>query len=82
MRVVFSEMSQASNPRLLFVDEGFGALDSANFSNICKCLSRLKTRFRTMVLISHIDEIQTYITEFVRVKKDERGLSIVQYGSR
>ena len=82
MRIVFSELSRSSNPRLLFIDEGFGSLDSTNFINLCKCLSQLKSRFRSLILISHIDEIQTYITDFIRVKKDERLLSHVQFGGR
>lgn len=80
MRIVFAEMSQAANPRLLFIDEGFGALDSAHFSNICRCLAMMQSRFRSIILISHIDEIQTYIKDFVRVTRNERLLSQVNYG--
>lgn len=80
MRIVFAEMSQAASPKLLFIDEGFGALDAAHFNSICRCLVLMQNRFRSIIVISHIAEIQTYIKNFVRVSRDARLLSTVRYG--
>lgn len=80
LRQVLCSLTQSSHPRILFVDEGFGALDKDNFVNVCKVvLPVLAKHFEKVIIISHIQGIHDYtITDCVITKINER--SHIQFG--
>jgi hypothetical protein len=80
LRQVLCSLTKSSHPRILFVDEGFGALDKHNFINVCKIvLPALAKHFEKVIIISHIKGIHDYtIDNCIITKINER--SHIQYG--
>lgn len=79
-RITLTEISSISCPRTLFVDEGFGALDRENFIAVANILQKLKANFDSLIIISHITELQSYVDKTIEIKRSGY-LSNVQYGS-
>ena len=61
----------------IFIDEGFGALDSAALASAISVLSQLTEGNRLVGVISHVDKLEESIPQKLRVKKTGRGSRIV-----
>ncbi len=57
----------------LFVDEGFGALDSESLDQACETLQGLTGKDRTIGIISHVQELRERIDHQIVVEKSNRG---------
>ena len=57
-----------SNSGMMIIDEGFGSLDKQNFIEITKVLKRLKNNFNYIMVITHIDELKTYMDDIINIK--------------
>jgi DNA repair exonuclease SbcCD ATPase subunit len=66
-------------PNFLAIDEGFGALDQSNMGNISILLEYLKTQFKFIIMISHIDSIRDVVDSHIEIVKDKDGFSKVSY---
>ena len=66
-------------PNFLAIDEGFGALDQSNMGNISILLEYLKTQFKFIIMISHIDSIRDVVDSHIEIVKDKDGFSKVCY---
>lgn len=53
----------------LFIDEGFGSLDSASLEQVMRTLNRLATGNRLIGIISHVQELQDRIEKQIRITK-------------
>ncbi len=64
----------------LFIDEGFGSLDSDVLDRALAVLNRLTEGNRLVGIISHVDRLEESIPQQIRVKNSENGstLEIVQ----
>jgi exonuclease SbcC len=62
----------------LFIDEGFGALDSASLGIALSVLERLQASGRRIGVISHVDELKERIAVRVDVSPDGNGRSSVR----
>jgi DNA repair protein SbcC/Rad50 len=62
----------------LFIDEGFGALDSTNLAMAVSVLEQLQATGRRVGVISHVDELKERIAVKVEVFPVGSGRSIVQ----
>ncbi|MDF2609734.1 MAG: sbcC [Lachnospiraceae bacterium] len=62
----------------LFVDEGFGTLDSEALEQSIGTLASLTTGNRLVGIISHVDELKIRIDKQILVKKDVKGSYIEQ----
>jgi DNA repair exonuclease SbcCD ATPase subunit/DNA repair exonuclease SbcCD nuclease subunit len=62
----------------LFIDEGWTSADSYNRTLIPKVLNYLLTRFNSVILVSHIDEIKDIIDISIKINKN-KDHSIIQY---
>ncbi len=60
----------------LFVDEGFGSLDSDALEQSIGVLSSLTRGNRLVGIISHVDELKEKIPNQIVVKKDRKGSHI------
>ncbi len=68
----------ATNPALILADEPTGNLDTASSVDIMEIFSRLNAERRTVVLITHENDIAAYAKRIVRLRdgqivSDERG---------
>jgi exonuclease SbcC len=78
-RITLTNISSISSSRTLFVDEGFGALDRDNFIAIAEMLQKLKGNFDSLIIISHIIELRSYVDISINIEKHDYT-SFVQYG--
>lgn len=62
----------------LFIDEGWTSADSYNRTLIPKVLNYLLTRFDSVILVSHIDEIKDIIDISIKINKNT-DYSTIQY---
>ena len=63
--------------RTMFIDEGFGSLDSATLDLVMAQLHALRDSGRTVGVISHVDEMARQIPDQIRVfRKGERGSTL------
>jgi exonuclease SbcC len=84
MALALAEVAAARGGRALdtvFIDEGFGTLDSETLDTAMDVLTRLRDAGRTVGLISHVDEMKRRIPTAITVRKDTAtGLSRVVQG--
>lgn len=78
-RITLTEISTISSPKTLFIDEGLGCLDKENFIAVANILQKLKSNFDSLIVISHISELQAYCDLSVNITRKDY-LSNVQHG--
>ena len=69
------QMSTGIHLDTLFVDEGFGSLDSDALSKAYSTLAGLTEGNRLVGIISHVNELKERIDRQIVVKKDHSGIS-------
>ena len=57
----------------IFIDEGFGTLDSETLDTVLSVLSSLQESGRLVGIISHVSELRERITTRLHVNKTNRG---------
>lgn len=62
----------------MFVDEGFGTLDSETLSKVMSSLLKISSTSKLIGIISHVDSLKDQISNQIRVKKTNAGYSIVE----
>ena len=60
----------------LFIDEGFGSLDSESLSQALNVLLQLQDHSKMIGIISHVQELQEQIDHQIIIKKDPVGSHI------
>ncbi|MCI4463045.1 MAG: SMC family ATPase [Caldisericum sp.] len=61
---------------MLVIDEGFGSQDARGRTNILEEINAIKSDFKKILVISHLNEIKENFTNQIRVVKDENGSRI------
>ena len=69
IKCALHHMSQISKPRFMIIDEGFGALDTNNLSEIGRIFNYLRSKYRFILLITHIDSIKDDLDMQLEIKK-------------
>ena len=59
----------------MFIDEGFGTLDSETLNKAMRALENLSQGDKLIGIISHVEELENRIPKKICVKKDESGVS-------
>jgi exonuclease SbcC len=75
MALALAEVAAARGGKTLdtvFIDEGFGTLDSETLDVAMGVLTRLREAGRTVGLISHVEEMKRRIPNGIEVRKDPR----------
>ncbi len=62
----------------LFIDEGFGTLDSNTLDMAISTLENLRSQGKTIGVISHIDQLKERITTQIFLRKKQNGFSDIQ----
>ncbi|SDN06860.1 AAA family ATPase [Actinomyces ruminicola] len=57
----------------LFIDEGFGSLDSETLQNVLAELGRLQTGGRTVGIVSHVEELRRQVADRIEVTRSPKG---------
>ena len=72
-RAVVSAEAGGSELRTMFIDEGFGSLDSHTLSLVMAQLQALRCAGRTVGVISHVEEMATQIADQIQVRPLPEG---------
>ena len=59
----------------LFVDEGFGSLDSETLDNLMAELGKLSNGGRVVGIVSHVEELRQRVGDSIEVRRNEDGSS-------
>jgi len=62
----------------LFIDEGFGTLDSNTLETVISTLETLKAQGKMIGIISHVDSLKERIPVQIQVMKRSNGVSVVE----
>ena len=60
----------------LFVDEGFGSLDTKTLNNVMDILENLRENGRMIGVVSHVESMKERIVPQINVEKTDKGSSI------
>ena len=71
-----SNFSGAINIDAMFIDEGFGSLDSESLDLAMDVIFNLSSNNRLIGLISHIDDLKLKIQNQIQTYKSEQGSRI------
>jgi len=70
LRVALINLSSLSRPDILIIDEGFGALDEESTIKCMELLTVLKSYFKTVLVITHVNPIKEIADRIIEVKTD------------
>ena len=62
----------------LFIDEGFGSLDADTLDQVMEVIDELRTRGRTVGIVSHVAELKHRINERIEVRRLPDGSSTLR----
>lgn len=62
-------VSTLPRPNFIAIDEGFGALDKSNLSSMAMLFDYLKTQFKFIMIISHIDSMRDIVDSHIEINK-------------
>ena len=62
----------------LFIDEGFGTLDSSTLETVISTLETLQSQGKMIGIISHVDTLKERIPRQIKVIKKSNGVSMVE----
>lgn len=69
IRTSLINISSLPKPNFLAIDEGFGALDSSNLSSMIMLFDYLKTQFKFIMIISHIESMRDVVDSHIEINK-------------
>jgi DNA repair exonuclease SbcCD ATPase subunit len=67
IRVALTNISSLPKSSMFIIDEGFGALDDSNLEACARLLTNLKTYFKNILIISHVDAIKDIVDNVVDI---------------
>lgn len=62
-------LSDLPKPDFLLIDEGFGVLDREHIHSVVKMLDVLKSKFKFVLIVTHISELKDYMKSVMSVSK-------------
>lgn len=67
IRVALTNISSLPKSSMFIIDEGFGALDDSNLEACARLLTNLKSYFRNILIISHVDAIKDVVDNVIDI---------------
>ena len=77
IRVALINISSLPRPNFFIIDEGFGTLDNAGVESCNRLLSSLKSYFRTIIVITHVDGIKDVADHILEITRNENDSQLV-----
>jgi DNA repair exonuclease SbcCD ATPase subunit/predicted phosphodiesterase len=81
IRYALISISRLNKPSSWFIDEGFGVLDPNELFSISKFFENVKSTFKNIVMITHIDALKDVADHTITVDKKE-GISILNQSAK
>jgi DNA repair exonuclease SbcCD ATPase subunit len=67
IRVALTNVSSLPKSSMFIIDEGFGALDESNLEACSRLLTNLKSYFKNILIISHVDAIKDIVDNVIDI---------------
>ena len=67
IRVALTNISSLPKSSMFIIDEGFGALDDSNLEACARLLANLKSYFKNILIISHVDAIKDIVDNVIDI---------------
>jgi exonuclease SbcC len=74
---VVTQEAGGSDIDTLFIDEGFGTLDSETLDDVMDTLDALRDGGRVLGIVSHVPEMRTRIPTQLQIRKDRSGSHVI-----
>lgn len=71
LRVALINLSRLPKPDFLVIDEGWDVLDDTNVSRAVELLNALKTKFKNILVISHVNALKEAADDFIMIQNGE-----------
>jgi len=71
LRITLSKLTQMNSTNFLIIDEGWGNFDETNRKNIPLLFEVLKSEFKYVILISHMEDIKSMVEKEISIKLKE-----------
>ena len=81
IRVALIELSSLPKLTTLIIDEGFGVLDENHITTIGRMFDSLRTKFKNILVISHVDSIKDMADHIIDIDVDDDGFSYIDYAN-
>jgi DNA repair exonuclease SbcCD ATPase subunit len=75
LRVALINLSRLPKPDFLVIDEGWDVLDGINVSRAIDLLNSLKTKFKNILVISHVDALKEAADDFISIQNNSGSKS-------
>jgi len=59
------------------LDEPATSLDADHLESFIKVLEMIKTEFKTVILITHLDALKDSVDKIIEIQKDEEGFAYI-----
>ena len=79
IRLALLNVSTLPKSDIFILDEPGTALDEENMEGFTRILEMIKTHFKTVILISHLDSLKDCVDQQIIIEKDEKGYAHVKY---
>jgi DNA repair exonuclease SbcCD ATPase subunit/DNA repair exonuclease SbcCD nuclease subunit len=79
IRLALLNVSTLPKSDIFILDEPGTALDEENMEGFTRILDMIKTHFKTVILISHLDSLKDCVDQQIIIEKDEKGYAHVKY---
>ena len=76
-KISLASVSVLPKNKLLIIDEGVSVLDKQHIERFDSIAQFLNSNYDHVILISHIDSLKDFITQYIDIYKDTDGLSKV-----
>lgn len=77
LKITLSKLSVLPKCGLLIIDEGVSVLDKEHIDRFHIIGNFLKSNYRNIIIISHIDGIKDFISQFISIHKNSSQDSII-----
>jgi exonuclease SbcC len=76
LRLALHNVSSLPKSDVFIIDEGFGALDAESVEECCTLLKSLKSYFKTVLVVTHVDVVKDVFDSIIDVKKIDKDSKI------
>jgi len=77
IRVALTNISSLPKSDMLIIDEGFGALDETNLEACARLLQNLKSYFKKIIIISHVDAIKDVVDNMLSIETHNNRSKVI-----
>ena len=79
LKITLAKLSVLPKCGLLIIDEGVSVLDKEHIDRFHIIANFLKTNYKNVIIISHIDAIKDFITQFIQIYKNSHYHSSITF---